>query len=303
MLSGCRTGFGAAPAKKLVEFSGVRASNRTLRFLDPAPATNWGRGRETYVHGTNQQLYSERGFAGAVLGFGQGYNKMIRFQERDNRILRLSYEQRVLTAPMIRKFIFRDIDERAYRRRLLLLEKAGLIRLDQRVQYYGNRLVQLTRAGRIVVESALGIRIPQTQKLDLNTLLHDAAVTTVRLRLEELWDGRWLPESLLKSEELRQIPDGLWLFPNGNRVAVEVERTPKGPTRFHELQSRWRGVRVRIVLVVAMGEAMEQQARKYIETGPADLPFGLVRLDALEDGTPKVWSRAGELDLFNRRNF
>jgi hypothetical protein len=164
-------------------------------------------------------------------------------------------------------------------------------------------LVQLAQAGRSVVEERTEIRIPQSRKPDLATLAHDAAVTLVRLRLEEVWDGQWISEALLKSQEFSQIPDGVWVFPNGNRVAIEVENTPKGPTRFHAIQERWRGVNIRLVLAVATSEGMAQHVRRYLETGPADLPFGLVRINELEEGMPKIWTRAGELDLLTRRSF
>jgi hypothetical protein len=132
-------------------------------------------------------------------------------------------------------------------------------------------------------------------------LVHDSTVTAVRLRLSELWDAKWIPESLIKSEEFSQVPDGMMVFQNGRQVAIEVENTPKGPKRFRELQERWRGMPVRLVLFVATSDSMFRIVQSYLEAGPRDLPFGLVNWEALENGTPKVWTVMGELDLFKGR--
>jgi hypothetical protein len=163
--------------------------------------------------------------------------------------------------------------------------------------------VKLTPAGTGRVEAATAVRISQGQKTDNNTLIHDACVTATRLRLEELWDGHWIPEALLKSEEFPQIPDGLWIFPNGNRVAIEVERSKKDFDRFHKLQERWRAVEIRLVLYVTVGEAAARRVRRYVETGPKDLPFGVIKLEELEMGTPRVWTCLRELELLTRRTF
>src|SRR5690606_14177135 len=124
----------------------------------------------------------------------------------------------------------------------------------------------------------------------------------VRLRLQEIWDCHWIPEGLIKAEQFPHVPDGMAVFPNGRQVAVEVENSPKGSERFREIQERWRGVPIRLVLYVATTPMMLRLVRRYLEAGPQDLPFGLVLLSDLEAGTPKVWTVLGELDLLSRRS-
>jgi DNA-binding HxlR family transcriptional regulator len=225
------------------------------------------------------------------------------YQERDQRILRTCYEQRVVPDAILRKYIFRDVSERMARRVLGRLEKSGLISRNGQLQIGSQRLIKLTKTGIRAAEAVGDIRVPQLRKLDHNTLVHDACVTAVRLRLEELWDGHWLSEAQLKADEFPQIPDGLWIFPNDNRVAIEVERSEKGPDRFHKLQERWRQVDVGLILYVTVGPLLGERVRRYIETGPSDLPFGVVDFEQLEAGTPKVWTRVKELDLLVWRSF
>lgn len=224
-------------------------------------------------------------------------------QERERRILLNSYQQPVTREGTIRKYVFRGVTDRVARRVLGRLENRGFIVRDGGLRIESERLIRLTSKGVKWVESIGQIRIPQRRKPDASTLIHDAAVSAVRFRLEELWDGTWIPEALLKSEEYPQIPDGIWIFPNGNRVAIEVERTAKGPQRFHRLQERWRHIDIRLVLYVATDRSIAKTVRQYLETGPSDLPFGLVELQSLEFGLPAVWTRLQEIELFTRRSF
>ena len=227
---------------------------------------------------------------------------MIQLQKRDYEILKLCYEQRVVTTEHLRDFVLKEVGERVARRRVQRLEESGVIQRKANLQLNQSRLIQLTRQGVQLAQTHAAVSIPQVRKQDLNTVLHDACVTSVRLRLEALWDGDWLSESVLKAEGFRLIPDGLWTFPNQSQVAVEIERSNKGQKRFRELLARWKDSEVSLILYIAVGEVLHRQIKAYLQKEANDLPVGLVQYEALLQEAPQIWTRLGEVDLFNRRS-
>ncbi len=226
---------------------------------------------------------------------------MIDIQERDRKILESIQDHRALLSGHIHKYFFKDVHESAARRRMKKLELAGLISRDYPMLYRGQTIIRLTRAGEAYVNANRAPDLAITKRFDPTTIEHDSIVASCRFRLQELWDGTWIPEAALKKEDFPRIPDGVLVFPNGYQAAVEVENTPKGPARFHKIQERWRSIKVRLVLYVATNPEMMKSVTSYLKTGPQNLPFGLVLWSELENGTPKVWTVAGPLDLFARR--
>ncbi len=111
------------------------------------------------------------------------------------------------------------------------------------------------------------------QRLDPRTLVHDAIVTSVRLRLSYFWDGSWIPERVIKQDEYPQIPDGLLVFQSGKKVAVEVENSPKDKTRFFQNMERWRKTDFKLVLFVATTTALVARIEGYLKEGPQGLPL------------------------------
>jgi hypothetical protein len=231
-----------------------------------------------------------------------GGSRVTYLQERDRLLMTVIYEQHFVETDQIARFFFREATRRRALQRIQVLEKAGILRREEHFYQRGRSILRLTQHGTAVVEQNRAALIPQRTKLDVRTLVHDGLVTATRLRLQELWDGVWIPESLIKAEEFPHIPDGILVFPNRRQVAVEVENTPKGPERFREIQERWRRATVRLVLCVVPDATMLRIVRRYLESGPQDLPFGLVHWEALKDGVPLVWTVMGELDLFSRRS-
>jgi hypothetical protein len=223
-------------------------------------------------------------------------------QDRDRSMMEKIQDHRFLLSEQIYQYIFKGTNERTARARLEKLETAGLIRREFSIVFRSQRIIRLTQRGEALVNAqrSPGLRI--TKRFDTRTLEHDSIVSSVRFRVEEHWQGVWIPEAALKAEAFPQIPDGVFVFPNETQVAIEVENSPKGPARFHQIQERWRSVPVALILYVATSPEMMASVRSYLKSGPQDLPFGLVLWSELKVGTPKVWTVAGELDLFNLRS-
>jgi len=228
---------------------------------------------------------------------------MNQIQERDQRLLRVIYEQQFVLMSQIERWFFGKQSARRARQRIQVLSEAGWLQRVESPLIKHARIIRLTKSGVSIAETDRVERIPQTRTLDVSTLLHDSIVTSVRLRLEELWDAFWVPERLIKAEQFSHIPDGLVIFDASRlQVAVEVENSPKGPKRFHEIQQRWRGSKVELILYVASSPTMFRIVQNYLKTGPQDLPFALVLWSELEAGVPHAWTVAGEIDVFSRRD-
>lgn len=224
-------------------------------------------------------------------------------QARDRAILRSCYEQQFLLIEHVQRYFFGDCHRRKADERIQELVREGLLLRDGFLKSRGRPVIRLSPKGRKLVEAEHPIGgIPYVRRLDLTTLEHDAIVTSVALRLAEVWDGVWVPERALKKDEFSTIPDGVFVFTaTGSKVAVEVENSLKGKTRFMGLLDRWRGTKMRVVLFVPTKYDVEAKLREWIADGPKGVPFALVGWPSLRDGKPYAWSPKGALDLFNRR--
>jgi len=226
---------------------------------------------------------------------------MIELQTRDLLLINLTYEQQFLCVGQAHEFVYRDMEKRRKQTRILELERAGFIRRERGLGYDRAGIIRLTQSGIKLAENDRAERIPQLRSLSIQTLLHDSIVTAVRLRLAQLWTATWIPERLIKGDSFAYVPDGMLVFASGSIVAVEIENSPKGPKRFREVQERWRSNPVKLCLYVASSVVMYRIVKKYMESGPKDLAFGLVNWRELEKGTPYVWMPQGNIDIFSRR--
>lgn len=223
-------------------------------------------------------------------------------QERDKEILRCCYEQQFLVHEQIERFFFGSENTRNARRRVAKLKRAGLLRSDIAGGILKQHLLRLTNTGAAIGRGESPYEVPQSKKVDLLTLTHDRIVTDVRLRLRELWNGTWVPERALKDKYAR-IPDGLFQFEGSDvTVAVEIENSTKGYTRFVAIMNEWaRTENVRVVLYVATGPKVFNAIEKLLATAPQRPAFALVDFGGLMNGQPACLSPRGSLDLFSRR--
>jgi hypothetical protein len=78
------------------------------------------------------------------------------------------------------------------------------------------------------------------RRLNPKILDHDAKVTSARLRILQLWNATFVPERAIKAKDFPEIPDGIFFFPSGRGVALEIENSDKGRARFLRLLERWK---------------------------------------------------------------
>jgi len=218
--------------------------------------------------------------------------------------MRACYEQQFLLGEQVLRYFFCEVDERNCYRRINRLVRFGYIRWVIDPMLDRKRLIRLTPLGYRVVEENLVIEVPQTRKPDIRTLRHDAHVTSVRFRLAEIWTGSWLPEKAIKQEDFPRVPDGLFIFPSGKKVAVEVECTAKSRARFLRLLEDWRRIDVKLVLYITTAQYVFRVIQKYLSDGPQNVPFALVRWEDLQNGEPPpVWTLNGPVKVFNRKEY
>ena len=222
-------------------------------------------------------------------------------QERDKQILRRCYEQQFLLMEHVERYFFKGADSTNARQRIRELEGAGWLRKESIAGLSRRQVIRPTAEGGRLARGLGAADITERPRLDLNTLEHDAQVTSVALRLAELWDGTWIPERAVDSGEFPHVPDGAFVFPGGKRVPVEVENSLKGRRRFMAILDRWRRTPVLAVLYVATTPEIRDGLEAFISEGPRGVPFALVLWEELRTGVPFAWSARGELDLFRRR--
>lgn len=225
----------------------------------------------------------------------------MKLQQRDLEILCCCYEQQFLTIEQIEGFYFKSAHGNKARERVRELSKAGLVRTEKSQLASIGKIVRLTKAGEKLAAANVALAVPQARKLDLATLMHDSIVTSVRLRLRELWDGRWIPERALR-DKYEIIPDGIVQFESGFSIAVEIENSLKGKARFLGLIETWSKVEsVSLILYVATSRQLERLIHGYLQERSVEKMFGLVCWDDLKAGVPAVQSPAGALPLFEKR--
>jgi hypothetical protein len=125
--------------------------------------------------------------------------------------------------------------------------------------------------------------------------------------LQRLWDGHFIPERLIKDHGIDTIPDGLFVFPSGRAIAIEVENSDKGPSRFIRLAERWMDApssTVIFVLYVASQKNISRSLERYLPRLPENPPMGVVDLDQILTVAPGcVRTRKGPIQLFAQRSY
>jgi DNA-binding MarR family transcriptional regulator len=219
----------------------------------------------------------------------------MRIQDRDLKVLRLAYDHGFLLSRHAEKYF---TSYSITRRRISILEYAGLIIQKQSPIWARERLIVLTRIGRVVAETKLTYRILHPVKIRPGRLLHDAELIRARLRLDELWQGRFVPEALLPPAQ--DVPDCAYAFDSGRKFYVELENTHKAKDRFIGRLRRMGDATA--VLYIATTAEVERSIRRRLELIP-EAPAGVLLLEELERPAPKLWSHRNQLSLFHRRDF
>jgi hypothetical protein len=228
---------------------------------------------------------------------------LIQLQSRDLDILRICHEQQFLTLDHIRHF-FPNTHRTISYRRLGELKKAQLLTTEYHPLSGNHALIRLTALGHQAVQDQSPFQIVPGRRLNPNTLIHDALATSVRLRLSQIWTADFVPERAIKMKNFPEIPDGIFFFSSGNGIAIEIENSDKGRSRFVKLLARWKTAeKIIFVLYVASHPALFQILKSYLKYGSQDQPIGLVLWDDLKNAFPTVYTCRGEVDLFSRKEF
>jgi hypothetical protein len=179
------------------------------------------------------------------------------------------------------------------------LSNAGYFEATRHPSHAQRRVFRLTKKGARAAADLSNVEM----KLQWSPLFleHDTAVTAVRLTLEKRWDGLWIPERAIRGFNPGEVPDGLYIFPDGSKKAIEVENSLKGRARFEDRLHRWKDIKVKLVLYVATKKEVYERLRVFLDGAPRSPLFCLVQLDELLKNDPDVWSPLGELDLFSER--
>lgn len=159
--------------------------------------------------------------------------------QRDRELVAWVTRHGMVTADQICRRFFGTI--RVTRRRLRRLEQAGLIRRDP--AWHGLPLVvRTTHRGTELADVDLG-----PASLDYAQLHHQLAIIDLSEELLAAHPGTaWETEREVRRDRIRaarvdplalgrRIPDGLLVFPDRHRIAVELNRTPKRSRRLDTL--------------------------------------------------------------------
>ncbi|HAR41852.1 MAG TPA: hypothetical protein DCS07_04360 [Bdellovibrionales bacterium] len=220
---------------------------------------------------------------------------------RDEELLKCCYEHNFLLFEHVADGFFEGKTYQSGWNRIRDLRGLGLISCESNAALGQRKVLRLTKQGEKYVQHLDPMPVRQKEALSLATFEHDVLLLSVRQRLMKLWDGKWIPEGALKKQDFIEVPDGIVVFSSGKRIAIEVERTPKGKTRFMGLLDRWRKIDVLMVLYVVDSPKMFSILKSYLREGPTDVAFGLVLWNDLKAGTPVVWTPGEPIDLFSVR--
>jgi len=239
---------------------------------------------------------------------------MIQIQERDKKILKICYEQKCLSSEQVLEGIFRGVHRSEGYRRIQELEQAGFLKRIRPLGFGKQTVIQLTALGEGLARAESPYDVPRLRRLNLNTLVHDLLVNRVRMRLEELWDGQWVPEVELKRTrssafEPQQIPDGIFVWPSAKAIAIEVENSLKTLDRYRQIIRAYdKDDEIICLLYVAATDAIYRGLKAHIQATASrhslETPVVLASLtELLTCPPPGVWSPRGQLALLQRRSF
>ena len=220
-------------------------------------------------------------------------------QKRDCEILKLCYEQRFITREHFKTFF--NGHHSGHYRRLEELERDGWVKKEYYPIFGRKPILRLSSAGERLVQDKYGISFPPLKGPNLNVLEHDSLVTSVRLRLSELWDATFVPERAIQAQDFPEIPDGIFFFQSGKGIAIEVECSDKGKNRFLTNIERWKGAHsIAFVLYVTPHFGLYRSIIRYLKYSSIDQSLGVVLWEDLQGGTPLVQTKKGEVDLFSK---
>lgn len=170
----------------------------------------------------------------------------MRMQKRDENLMQYLSKYGVLSTDQIRKTLFQNTAQTTVLRRLRILEGEGLILRNDGL-LSGGCAWGLSRKGASLIEAPLPFRFQNK-----NTLLHDVALTELRMSLEKIGAGEnWSSEQEIKRRSSFQpgsgfmstnIPDAIFVAnKNGENkvIALELELTPKGHLRYKNIFSNY----------------------------------------------------------------
>lgn len=191
----------------------------------------------------------------------------IRLTDRDFEIFGFLLDQKFASLEQI---YFRFFDARKQvsdelpsglhvtRQRLQLLRQAGFIS-TQRVFSEARSLYLLTSSGYQVFRSkrpeAAFLSQP-SKAVDFRNYEHDTKVNDCRIAIERTGKIiRWLPEKRLRAQGFESefswselpkelVPDGIFITSKGERVAFEIETTPRKKIRYEEKRDGFLSVMV-----------------------------------------------------------
>ncbi len=194
----------------------------------------------------------------------KGRYETFRLMGRDVEILGFLLDQKFASLEQL-YFRFFDVREKVTdplppglhvtRQRLQVLKRAGLI-TSQRVFSEARSLYLLTSRGFQIFRS----RWPHeafasaVRSVDFRNYDHDTKVNDCRIAIERTGKVmKWLPERRLRMKgfesefsfsELPQelVPDGIFISSRGERIAFEIETTPRKKARYEEKRDAFLGV-------------------------------------------------------------
>lgn len=179
-----------------------------------------------------------------------------RLTERDVEILGFLLEQKFAS---LEQLYFRFFDARekvtdplppnlhVTRQRLQILKRAGLV-ASQRVFSEPRSLYLLTSLGFQIFRSRRphDAFAPPMRSVDFRNYEHDTKVNDCRIAIERTGKVmRWLPERRLRMQGFESqfswaelpkelVPDGIFISSKGERIAFEIETTPRKKSRYEE---------------------------------------------------------------------
>ena len=224
----------------------------------------------------------------------------MKLQPRDRKILGLIYDHGfVLQRHVLR--LFPNYTET--RRRINELKRAGWLSEELSHVTYGKEL-RLTKKGRLVAEADSPYRFPQIKFLNPHYYFHDSFVISTRMRLEELWNGTWIPEKSYRGHQ-KEVPDGIFLFPSGKKIYVEVENSMKSRARFLAKHSRYNDHAALLILYVTTQKIVLNGIKSFIKRNNNPMaPYAVISLEELMNEAPVGWCKERELlKLFAKREF
>ena len=245
-----------------------------------------------------RDLPERKSKSGAAEGREERKEHRIKIQDRDREILRVCFEQGFLLPEHIEEFFFVGKSEQSARERVLELEKAGLITRPVCPLFAKSRLIRLTELGESIAHDGSTLDMTYLRRLVPAQLVHDALVTSLRLRLKELFQGRWIPERAIKSAEVSRVPDGLFLCDGGASVALELENSLKGRTRFLRLLKTWvQQPGADFLLFVATTDQLKRLIRRNFESVLGSEKVGVILWPEVRVMEPMVDTIRGEIPL------